>query len=252
MNFHRPSMLAGALFVVLAGGAATASAADVAAPAIDPWSGFYLGAQAGYLQGSDSDTDLCSKANGFGNQCVGRGISFGSASPDGVTVGGYAGYNYRIDNVLLGVEGDVNWDNASGNNSFGQGVSYGLDLNWDAAIRARLGYVVDDRALLYLTGGPSWLNTSIDADKVCASVSSGDYNCGDSATEFGWQLGAGAEYAITEHLSVKAEYLHGWYGDADLDMMTETVGGIKETLYLKQTLQTNVIRAGVAYHFGGF
>lgn len=252
MNIHRLSMLAGALLVALPIGASAASAADVAAPAIDPWTGFYLGAQAGYLQGSDSNTDLCLKATGFGHECVGRDINFGSASPDGVTVGGYLGYNHRIQNFVLGVEGDVNWDNASGNNDFGQGVSYGLDLNWDAAIRARLGYVIDERALLYVTGGPSWLNTEVQADKVCASVSTGDYSCGDSATEFGWQLGGGLEYALTEHLSVKAEYLHGWYGNADLDMVSENIGGINETLYLKQNLQTNVVRAGVAYHFGGF
>jgi opacity protein-like surface antigen len=30
-------------------------------------------------------------------------------------------------------------------------------------------------------------------------------SCGDESTEFGWQLGAGAEYMITEHLSMKAE-----------------------------------------------
>jgi len=252
MNFRRCSILAAGLLLSVSAGAIGAQAADVEVAATDPWTGFYLGAQAGYMQGSDSNTDLCLKATGFGHECVGRDINFGSASPDGVTVGGYLGYNHRIHNFVLGIEGDVNWDNASGNNDFGQGVSYGLDLNWDAAIRARLGYVIDERALLYVTGGPSWLNVELDADAFCNEVASIKVNCGDSTTKFGWQLGAGAEYALTESLSVKAEYLHGWYGDADLDMVKETVGGITETLYLKQNLQTNVVRAGIAYHFGGF
>ena len=119
-----------------------------------------------------------------------------------------------------------------------------MSLNWDASIRARLGVIVDERALLYVTGGPSWINAKLDPN-ICGAVPSG-VSCGDESTEFGWQLGAGAEYMITEHLSMKAEYVHGWYGDADLDVVSNN--GNK--FYVKQDLQTNLVRAGIAYHFG--
>ena len=55
---------------------------------------------------------------------------------------------------------------------------------------------------------------------------------------------------MTEHLSIKAEYLHGWYGDADLDLAKLSEGGQYIKYQLKQDLQTNVVRVGVAYHFG--
>ena len=46
--------------------------------------------------------------------------------------------------------------------------------------------------------------------------------------------------------------LHGWYGDADLDVLKATNGIDTGKLYAKQDLQTNVVRAGIAYHFGNF
>ncbi|MEJ1938590.1 outer membrane beta-barrel protein, partial [Nostoc sp. NIES-2111] len=106
----------------------------------------------------------------------------------------------------------------------------------------------------FVTGAPSWGNAEV-SSSLCGLIRSenpgGSYKCGDTSTEFGWQLGAGAEYAITEHLSMKAEYLHGWYGDADLDILKADDGKNSGKYYLKQDLQTNVVRVGVAYHFGG-
>lgn len=260
MSIQLVTGLTAALLVSVA--ATSAQAADVAAPLPDLWSGFYVGAQAGYLQGSGSDTDLCIDTNvdSGPNGCLGdgglgapAGFDISDNEMDGVTVGGYIGYNYRIDAVVLGLEGDFNWDNANGNNSILGELSYDTAINWDASVRARLGFVVDERALLYITGGPSWLNTEIDSNLCSLAGSEGlGYNvsCGDDSTEFGWQLGAGAEFAMTEHLSIKAEYLHGWYGDADLDLAKLSEGGQYIKYQLKQDLQTNVVRVGVAYHFG--
>ena len=56
---------------------------------------------------------------------------------------------------------------------------------------------------------------------------------------------------MTDHLSLKAEYLHGWYGDADLDLAKASFEGESIKYQLKQNLQTDVVRVGVAYHFGG-
>lgn len=231
----------------------SAQAADVSAPA-DLWNGFYLGAQAGYMQGSYSNSDLCETFSGEGTQCLSKieNFSVSNASPDGVTAGGYLGYNYQIDRIVLGVEGDFNWDNGQDSNSFLGELNYDSELNWDASVRARLGVVVDERALLYVTGGPSWLNTELSTGfNIGPNAPEANVSKGDKSTEFGWVLGAGAEYALTDHLSVKAEYLHGWYGDADLDILSGSNGEDKQKIYLKQDLQTNVVRAGIAYHFGG-
>ncbi len=260
MDLRRCSAVVAGVVLAAAGAVGAAEAADIA-PAPDLWNGFYVGAQAGYLQGTGSDADLCAKSD-FGDQngCLSSGelgptggYDIGDNNMDGVTAGGYLGYNYRIDSVVLGLEGDFNWDNANGNNSVLGEVNYDTSLNWDASVRARLGFVVDERALLYVTGGPSWVDAEVSSN-LCSVIRSenpgGNVNCGDSSTEFGWQLGAGAEYAITDHLSMKAEYLHGWYGDADLDILKVSDAKSSGKYYLKQDLQTNVVRVGVAYHFG--
>jgi outer membrane immunogenic protein len=263
MNFRAMSGWTAVVLLTTVAGTFSAQAADIEAPMPDLWSGFYLGAQAGYLQGTGSDTDLCVSANVDGPEtgCFGdggfdgpAGFDIGDNDMDGVTVGGYLGYNYRIDSIVLGLEGDFNWDNANGSNSVLGELNYDTSINWDASIRARLGFVVDERALLYVTGGPSWLNTELDSN-ICSLVEAEgpgiNASCGDESTEFGWQLGAGAEFAMTEHLSIKAEYLHGWYGDADLDLLKISEGELHAKYELKQNLQTNVVRVGVAYHFGG-
>ena len=46
--------------------------------------------------------------------------------------------------------------------------------------------------------------------------------------------------------------LLGRFGDADLDIASGTTDGIQEKFTLKQDLQTNVVRVGVAWHFGNF
>lgn len=254
MILRRCALLAAGLLLSLSGNAVSARAADIEAAKSDLWTGFYLGAQVGYLQGNGSDTDLCNFSEGFGSDCYARseGIDVGDNTADGAMVGGYLGFNYRVNSILLGLEGDLNWDGAHGNNSLGDEFDYDTALNWDASVRARLGYVIGERAMAYVTGGPSWVNAELESDQFCATTFSVAVNCGDSATEFGWQLGAGAEFLITDHLSLKAEYLHGWYGDADLDLASANIDGITEKSYLKQNLQTNVVRAGIAYHFGGF
>jgi outer membrane immunogenic protein len=261
MDLRRYSAVVTGLVLTAAGAVGAVEAADIA-PAPGLWNGFYVGAQAGYLQGTGSNADVCAAANFVGPElgCLSDGslgptggYDVGDNNMDGITAGGYLGYNYRIDSVVLGLEGDFNWDNADGNNDVLGEVNLSTSLNWDASVRARLGFVVDERALLYLTGGPSWINAEIDSNlcSVMREDTKANVSCGDSSTEFGWQLGAGAEYAITDHLSVKAEYLHGWYGDADLDLVKLSQGGEHAKYYLKQDLQTNVVRAGIAYHFGG-
>ena len=192
----------------------------------------------------------CGKGGCFSDADDGFDIS--DNNMDGVTVGGYVGYNYRIDQVVLGLEGDANGDNAKGSSSVLGSLNYDTGINWGFSVRARLGLVVDERALLYVTGGPSWVNTDVDTNLGIGVADVANFKSDDESTEFGWVLGAGAGYAITEHLSMKAEYLHGWYGDANLDLF-EVDNGVNTTKYvLKQNLQTNVVRVGLACHFGGF
>lgn len=149
------------------------------APPPYDWTGFYIGVNGGY---------------GFGDSG-----SFGS--PDGGLVGGTLGYNYQIGQFVIGAEGD--WDFAD----LTHGKTYPLAnyrIRQDEIVtaRARAGLALD-RTLLYVTGGYAGVHER---------GSYFDPVTGLGGSESHWRnggaIGAGAEYALTHNITMKAEYLY--------------------------------------------
>ncbi|MDQ0505510.1 outer membrane protein [Xanthobacter agilis] len=225
--------------VALAALSAPAAAADLAtkypvkaiAAPVFSWTGFYIGANFGY--GGDK----------FSQDLVALGVTVGSVDTQssGWMVGGQLGYNYQFaNNVVVGLETDLQWANISGQSS---GINLG-GTNWIAGsnvdyfgtIRARLGYAFD-RFLPYITGGAAYGNiqhTLVEGYGVFPSVSG-------SNTSWGWTIGAGAEYAITNNWTFKAEYLYVDLGSSN--------SGVLDLVSLNSSAKFNTMRAGVNYKF---
>jgi len=163
------------------------------------WTGFYLGVHGGYGWSTSDGLDL---KGGFG--------------------GGQVGYNYQINNFVLGIEGDIAWADISETDTFGL-ISATLKIDTLASLRGRLG-VAFGNTLLYGTGGGGWGNFK-------ASVSVPGFAISGSQWESGWTAGAGVEYAFAPNWSAKVEYLH--YG---FDIDSTTVG-------------VDTIKAGINYRF---
>lgn len=184
------------LTVLMAGVAASALAADLPthkapppapyyAPPAFTWTGFYVGVNGGWGWGG---TDH----NSFGN------INGGLA-------GGTVGYNYQIGQFVLGYEGDVDWSGIRGSSfSYTLPGGFGTDkltTDWMVTERARLGYAVD-RTLFFMTGGYAGIETH------------GSFfdSFGNSGSQSIWHnggvVGAGVEYAFTNNISLKGEYLY--------------------------------------------
>lgn len=182
----------------------TAPVAPVYTPAAFTWTGYYLGATAGY---------------GWNSFNKGGDALFGSAN--GGAYGLTAGYNYQINQFVLGVEGDYNFMNAKG----AQGVYTGEQHNLMTA-RGRLGFALD-RVLLFGTAG--YAGASI---KTASNTTSGTqwYN--------GYVVGGGLEYAFTNSISGKAEYL--WHDLASRPILDGTNAA---------GMRNSILRAGVNYHF---
>ena len=110
-------------------------------------------------------------------------------SVDGFVGGAHAGYNYQINQLVLGAEGDIDYTDLKGSQRFNVGGAstgtLGLKSDWQGLARLRAGYAIDS-LLLYATGGLAVGN---------AKLSIGPWD--DSNTHLGWTVGAGAEYAIT-------------------------------------------------------
>lgn len=166
-----------------------------AAPGVAPlsWTGFYVGANAGYGFGS-GEVDSTKKA----------GVTWEAPATKGALGGVQAGYNWQYMRAVLGVETDFD---LSGIDSKG-----GSNMGWLSTVRGRAGYVVMPNLLLFGTGG-------LAIDQAGASGSTTD------TVKAGWVAGAGVEYMLTHQWSVKGEYLHYDVGSVSAPGVTTKVNG---------------------------
>jgi outer membrane immunogenic protein len=187
------------------------------APAYAPaftWSGFYIGVNGG---------------GGFGRSAW---DSTGGFDISGGLVGGTVGYNYQIGQAVIGVEGDIDWADINGttNNACFFGCKTSDD--WLSTVRGRVGYAAG-RFMPYVTGGAAFGDIKASTPGFA----------GGSATNAGWTVGAGLEFAVAGNFSVKAEYLYVDLGKFNCGI------GCGAAVSDNVSFTTNLVRGGVNYRF---
>ncbi len=184
------------------------------APPMFTWTGFYLGANAGAVFGDFTKS--------------GQFIDTKTGFTGGIT----AGYNHQINNFVVGLEGDYNYSGLSGRGFTLPGPAFVKgELTSFGTLRGRLG-VAFDRALIYGTGGYAFGFSSLESGFLKSTSS-----------HHGYVVGAGLEYAFTQNVSAKAEYL---YMPLDSKNALAVPGfGVGS----KTGIDANVLRAGVNYRF---
>ncbi len=202
--------------------------AAVAVPAFS-WTGFYVGAEIG---------------GGWGNAPSPYGAPFTAttfpfyqapSAQRGIFGGGYVGYNFQFDKVVLGLEGDINADAINGDDGGSGGNVNGVAHKWNADIRGRLGYAIFDNTLVYAAGGVSFLNASA-TNLSRTPIESINRNW------TGWTIGGGIEYAITPNLIARVEYRYTDYGNS---IARFPLSGYAERI----NPRINAVLAGIAYKF---
>jgi outer membrane immunogenic protein len=229
---------------------ASARAADVAPPpmaekappAYKPynWSGWYLGANAGWGWRSAFKWPDSSYYNDLG-------VSNLSAAPptskhDGGIFGVGFGYNKQYGWFVWGLDYELQFADiakarnvtpryftipgasTSTNNIYASSGLVGQTaLNYDSTdgdsnrwygiIRGRVGSAFD-RLLVFATGGAAY-RFSYDYTNPYVANSNGGivYYNANQVHAWGWVVGGGLEYAITDNLKLKADYLHMDFGD---------------------------------------
>ena len=229
----RSSVLAAYLVAAvtpLACGSTVAAAADMgnmpmnatpmkaAAPPPYQWTGCYVGLNGG---GGSSGSSFTTAVGGSATPWL-TGGDPGEVSNDGTGShnnsnflgGGQAGCNWQTGTVVYGLEGDFDYFHDNENfynntnplptsmNSFVIGQS--LTTNYLATLRPRIR-IGADRNLAYITGGVAFT----DATYTESYSDSGGGVGSATASKFltGWAAGVGWEYAWTDHLLFRFEYL---------------------------------------------
>jgi outer membrane immunogenic protein len=208
-------------------------------PAAVTWTGLYAGIHGAFVSGETGLSELTR-------------LNFpASWNVDGGALGVQVGYNYQINDVVLGLEAEYAFTGIEGS---GQGsVLYfpgtlfesliqgrlHIGLHQMMMLRPRIG-VAADRSFVYVTAGAVAADMEARLDTVVISRLFGIQS--DTTTTrnfvFGWTIGAGWEHAFSDKLSVKAEYL---IVALDRD---EFGNALEEDLY-----QGHFFRVGLNYHF---
>ena len=156
----------------------------------------------------------------------------------------------QINKIVLGVEGDWQWSNLTGNNQIlaplgavgvfpGGPFTISTTVKDYAAVRGRVG-VAFDRFLVFGTGGWAWGNplTSYALTGAAPFVNNG-------GSSKGWTAGLGVDYAFTDNVFGRIEYRY---------TSLETSGFVSaatNTSAASDRLLISDLRAGIAYKFGG-
>jgi len=162
-------------------------------PEVWSWTGFYVGGHAGYAWPGVSGLFDSGGANN----------SLSVLNIDGSLGGAQAGYNYQIQQFVIGIEGDYSWLKNSDSVTFEDGVSddtVSAEIEYLASIRARLGWAWQN-VLLYGTIGWGW--TEYEFSNAEQGVGFGKI----SLKEDGAVYGGGVEVGLTKSVLVRAEYL---------------------------------------------
>lgn len=227
--------------------AGSAQAADVAvAPEYPSWTGGYIGVVGGYGWGdSDFDADIVDAAD---NTNILDTVD-GSIDVDGFMIGGQLGYDFDLGNgLVLGVVGDLSWLSMDGRECVESGGCDGspddsyasADINWLGTVRARAGFTTGSM-LIYGTGGLA----VGEAEGGLTFIEGGaDPARSDSNTHLGWVIGAGAEFKITDNMSLGAEYLH-----VDLGREDYTFRGPNVDVLSDSDLTVDIVRASLNFRF---
>jgi len=240
---------------------AAASAADMPlkAPPVPPvpyvgynWTGFYIGGEFGVGWASEQSTVLTqtSPTSAFPPGFVASPVNL-----SGILGGFYGGYNYQINQFLVGIDADYTWADLTGTQSDlspipGNGaVSHHNDqMNWVSTVTGRLGYL-NNNWLFFAKGGGAWGGFYGSSNTYSGAGALSNTSFG-STNRDGWTAGGGLEWGFAAHWSAKLEYDYVNF-DTITHTLTETNAATGAVGYPARstTSYLNMVKGGVAYRF---
>lgn len=195
----------GAVALSAVGLANLASAADMplkapplVAPPVFSWTGCYIGANGGGLWAHKDWYDHRSQT-----LLTSQDLSSGM-------FGGQIGCNYQVSSWVFGIQADYDWTNANAStpDAFGLTINDNTQIRSIGSVTGRIGYAFNGRLLTYVKGGGAWERDdyAVVTNALATFQPPGTVVETAGETRSGVTAGLGAEYAITNNLTVFAEY----------------------------------------------
>lgn len=176
------------------------------------WSGFYIGAHVGYGGANVSgqyDIDDMSAGDTFEDDGTGPF----DLDLEGFLGGGQVGYNWQSGSFVLGLEADITYTDWSDSITYtDDDESVSAKTDFVGTLRGRAGVAMDN-LLFFGTAGVALTDTRYTADDDASGDSGGTNHGSVKFKDIGLVVGGGAEYAIDESWSIKAEALYFMFND---------------------------------------
>jgi outer membrane immunogenic protein len=225
------------------------------APAFS-WTGTYVGANVGGIWGK-FDVNPTTTNNLTGAVGAPGVMSINNSS----LIGGFqAGYNWQIGQWVLGLEQDYQFTGLKQTATFAApaglflaGDSLAVKTDYLAATRAKLG-MTWDRALIYAAGGLETGEFDVTSTYV-ARGAGGSPVLGftdSNKLHFGFNVGAGIDYAVTNNVFIGVEYRYLDLGKETYNLGAFTpAGGAAQTVSSSVGLTASEVTARLNFKLGG-
>jgi outer membrane immunogenic protein len=261
------------LTAALASATPSAFAQDlIARPALDhsadeSWTGIHLGIGIGVRLSDSTWTTDCLAPVALPATCPND--TFGGSRIDNdnpasfdnsaARLNAYLGLDWQLANFVVGIEGEAAWADDERTRIGIPGtwdIAFGPDLNtariesaWDASVRARAGFLLTPKTLIYSTGGLALMHQDVSATCQgafpigwCSTPNADSI----STIATGWTVGGGIERMLSRAWIVRGEYRYSDYGSHSLTLFEdEPLDSIAVTI----ERSTNVAYVGVSRRF---
>jgi len=159
----------------------------------------------------------------------------GAGSLNGEAFGVAVGYNFEAQNVIYGPELRFMKTNNNGGEPCGNpAFSCNFEVDAIAALVGRVGYLQNENLMLYGNAGVAWASTT--------ATTVGPPTTTDDNDAIGFTIGIGAEYALSDQITLRTSANHYDFGDRDY-----VVSGIPEIATIDAKVTT--LEIGLFFHF---
>ena len=251
------------VFTAALGGSAMAADLSQAplykAPSYAPafsWTGTYVGANVGGIWGTFG-FNPATMNNLTGVVTAPGGVSVNNSSIIG---GVQAGYNWQVGQWVLGIEQDVQFTSLKQTVAFAgpagffvAGDAMSVKTDYLSATRAKLG-MAWDRTLLYVAGGLETGEFDVSSTYVTRGAG-GSPALGftdSNKMHFGYTIGGGVDYAVTNNVSLGVEYRYFDVGTETYNLGAFTpAGGAAQTVTSTVGLKASEVTARLNVKLNG-